>query len=424
MTTFCIQGHGSGRYGLVALAAAALLWAGCGGTQTAASGEEAPSSQAERAERRAAAAEPELSPEEIAAREAAAAEEHARAAFSSAVRQYAEGVPGQRDLRAIRRQLLEVLEVFPDHAPTLFNLGLIAQEEGDLDEARARYQAATDADQSFARGMANLGALELAAGHVQAAIDLFEACLERHELEAGCNINLSLLHQQEAFGEGRMDRAVAQQAIDRLRFALGGESLNAEAYANLARIYYNLGRYELARLVCVDAYELGIQAPQLFNQRGMIALAQNDVVLAYQMFQEAANRNPRYVDALMNIGTMALSFRDYEAAHHALSVVLEEEPDRLDARLAYGVSLRGLERFDDAEAAYNQVLASEPGHAAALFNLAVLFQEYHQDYPRAVAYYRQFLEAAPADHERRSDAMQRVEVLEELIEILGGQASR
>lgn len=364
---------------------------------------------------------PTISPEERAAQEAARAAESARAAFSEAVALFEQD--GPRNLGQVRQRLERVLETYPDHAPSLFNLGRVAQEEGDLEQARRFYQRATEADPGFARGLANLGMLQLADGDVAGATRTFEACLERNGLEPGCNINLSVIHRMQAVDGDQVDRAGVQAGIDRLRFALAGDARNAEAYANLARLYMDLGRLELAGLVCENALEQGIEAAVLHNRLGLIALAQGDVVVAYRRFQRAVALDADYVDALMNIGAMALSFRDYDAAHGAFGHVLAREPGNVEARLAFGVTLRGREDFDGAEREYNAVLEAVASHPGALFNLGILYQDYRQDYPGAVRYYRRFLEAtAGSGHARRAEVQQRVDVLEELIEILGGSA--
>lgn len=414
-------GGSLGRAGLIALG---LLVGGamaCGGAPATPDAPTAPTTRAD-GPRETGPSAPTVSAEERAAQEAARAAESARAAFAEAIALFEQD--GPRNLGQVRQRLEQVLQTYPDHAPSLFNLGRVAQEEGDLEQARRFYQRATDADPSFARGLANLGMLQLADGDVDGATRTFEACLERNGLEPGCNINLSVIHRMRAVDGDRVDRAGVQAGIDRLRFALAGDARNAEAYANLARLYMDLGRLELAGLVCENALEQGIEAAVLHNRLGLIALAQGDVVVAYRRFQRAVALEPDYVDALMNIGAMALSFRDYEAAHGAFSQVLAQEPGNVEARLAYGVSLRGREDYDGAEREYRAVLAAVSGHPGALFNLGILHQDYRQDYPGAVRYYRQFLDAtAGSGHARRAEVQQRVEVLEELIEILGGSAA-
>lgn len=362
---------------------------------------------------------PELTAEE---REAERQEQIARH-FAAAADAYRSGREGTRDYARIEESLRAVLALNNALPDVWFNLGQIYFEQGRTDDARQAWERAGEVDERYARGMAALSAFQLAEGDLAAARETLERCIERRSLEPGCNVNLSLLARLDAMeGRDTIDPRGAQDAIDRLRFALAGDGRNANAYAALARIYFDLGRFQLARLVCETAIQLGIDDAILHNRLGLIALEEDDVITAYREFQRAVELDPTYRDAHLNIGAMALSFRDYEAARAAFAAVLSREPGNLDARLSHGVALRGLERFDEAEAEYRVVLDAQDTHLGAMLNMGLLNQEFLQDYPEAVRWYQAFLEAGGAQGERGPEVRQRIEVLEELIELLGADA--
>ncbi len=386
-----------------------LLLAACGGPQVATTETERPS---ERPTETGPVGPPPPTAEELEAQR----QDRARATFAEAVSLYEAGTRGARDYARIERLLGDVLEVFPDLAEVHFNIAVLREEQGDRSGAVAAYQRAGEVDPTFARGMANLAYLMLMEGDVSGATAVLQECIARKETESGCNVNLALLYVDGHVPPPAGGGSAADAAIERLRFALGGEARNASAYANIARIYSEEGRLELARLMCENAILQGIDEPELHNRLGLIALEQDDVLTAYQEFRRAAELDPGHRDANENVGAMALAFRDYVTALAALEVVLDQEPDNADVRLSYGAALRGLERFDEAEAQYTRVLESSPGHPGALYNLAVLAQEGRADYAAACRWYRDYL-ASPSSsgHEKVDDVTRRFTNLRELV---------
>lgn len=329
-----------------------------------------------------------------------------------------------RNYRNIESALKDVLKERPNDGDTMFNIGLVRYEQGDRKGAEEWWKKATESSPTYARGLANLGMLQMVDGNLAEAEALFQECVGRSQTEPGCNINLALIARNRALGDGTLTRAEAQTPIDHLRFALGGEARNGTAYADLARVYHEMGQLSLARLVCENAILLGIDEAPLHNRLGLISLAEQNVIVAYREFQRAAELDPDYQDAWMNIGAMALNFRDYEMADVAFKKVLADEDDltlsvKVDAVLSYGVARRGLDDLAGAEREYKRVLTLKPGDTRALFNLGVLYQEAHRDYASAVTWFEQF-EQANTDKSSplAADVRQRVTTLKALIELL------
>lgn len=351
------------------------------------------------------------SPEELAAMR----QEQAEDAFVQAavlLRQSRDGANADR----VERLFTEAMEKNPEYTPEAwFNIGLARQHAGDRQGAMEAYRAATAADPQFARGLANIGYLQLVAGDTAAAEATFQECLRRLDTEPGCNINLAVMYRQ---GTAAYQGDLVSAMIERYRFALGGDAHNGEAYANLSQIYFEQGQYELARMTCESAILLGIDEGVLHNRLGLIALRMDDVITAYAEFRNAVERDPSLIEAWINIGAMALSFRDYDAALEAFEIVLQERPDDLDVRLSYGAALRGLDRPEEARAAYDEVLRRSPNHPGALFNMALLYQEAYQDYPQACGQYRQYLSVAPSSAAQYPEARRRLENLGSLLDSL------
>lgn len=399
----------------VSAAALSLALAACGGKQSGTA-----------AERRAqAAAERDMTPEEIEAARQAERDARIDQTAEEALESYVSaGSSSERDYRTIERRLEDVLKERPDDGDVMFNLGLIRYEQGDRDGAVEWWQKATDSSPTYSRGLANLGMLRLVDGDTDAAEAIFRECVERSQTDPGCNINLALIARNRALADGRMTRDEAQAAIDHLRFALGGDARSATAYADLARVYHELGQLQLARLVCENAILLGIREAPLHNRLGLVALAEGDVIVAYHEFRMAAEIDPDYHDAWMNIGAMALSFRDYEVAYGAFEHVLKSEEllsasNRVDAILSFGVARRGVDDLAGAESEYMRVLEIHPGDVRAIYNLGVLYQEGHRDYRTALQWFERFdASAGEKTAALTEDVSGRITTLKALIELL------
>src|SRR5206468_9864694 len=90
-----------------------------------------------------------------------------------------------------------------------------------------------------------------------------------------------------------------------------------------------------------------------------------------------------YAQARLNKAVVYLDCGDYKRAQVELSRVLEIDPTDVDAEVALGVAARGLGRLEDARRAYERALELAPLHAAALYDLGVLYMDFKQDPARA-----------------------------------------
>ena len=414
-------------------AAIAASSAACGGKQQVGDGAASGSSRAAEREaqqaigsggERTAAAAAEIAQAQTPEEREAARQRVIQAKREDAAVLYLEGAHGSRDYRRLERLMSEILEATPNDPDALFNLGLLKYEQGDTPAAIEYWNQATAANESYARGLAAVGTLRYMDGDVAGAEQIFLQCVERSETEAGCNINLAQIARTRALGDGRLTSAEARDSILRLRWALGGESRNPQAYADLARVYREMGQLDLALLVSVNAVQLGIEEAPVLNQLGLVHLRKDNVVEAYAAFNHAVQIDPNFLDAWMNIGAMALSFRDFEVANDAFGRVVAgadriPEDQLVDAILSHGVAKRGVDDLAGAEADYKRVLELRPNDTRALFNLGVLYQEGHRDYREAVTWFERFQTAyAQPDSQLGKDVAHRLTTLNALIQIL------
>ena len=321
-------------------------------------------------------------------------------------------------------EVIDLLESAIDRDPGFseawFNLGVARQTAGDIEGAIEAYTQSNVVDETNFDGPANIAAIRLNEGRFDEAESMLLQIVEAEQFHPGANLNLAHIHRNRAQDNGTVLTEEANNAINRIRLSLAGDAMNVSAYEVLAAVYYDLGRFELAQLVCLNAVSLELDSARLRNRLGLILLAQDDVTNAYAQFRQAASLEPDFTEAWMNLGAIALNYRDYDSALTAFENVLTTQDDHLDAMISRGVALRGLDDLAGAEQAYQDVLALDDAHLAALFNLGVLYEEHYADYQGAVDWFADYIRADINGRSEMYDYVdERVAYLRELIELLG-----
>ncbi len=324
------------------------------------------------------------------------------------------------DYDAIADILEEAVDKDAEYADAWFNLGVTYEALDRQEDAISAYERSAAVNPEQVDGLSNIARILLEQGREGEAERLLEQVVEVDQFHANANLNLAQIYRGRArLPNGGVDTAEADQAINRVRMALAGDATNPHAYEALSSVYFDLGRYELSQLVCLNAIAMGIDSARLHNRLGLIALRQDDVTAAYAQFREAIAIDHELVEASMNLGAITLSYRDYQTSLESFDRVLVVEPENLDALISRSVALSGLEMLTEAEAGYQQVLSLDDENLSALYNLGVLYQEHRQDYETAVTWFEQYLRAdLEGTSELSQDVEQRIDTLRELIQWL------
>ena len=123
-----------------------------------------------------------------------------------------------------------------------------------------------------------------------------------------------------------------------------------------------------------------------------IALREGRQPVALQLYQAALTAHPR--DARALAGYLGLNGpRDPEGTESRLKTLLQEQPDAPALHFALGNLLAGQGRWHEAQAAYFQAWTLDGSNPDYRFNLAVSLDQLRQARP-AAEHYRQALEAA------------------------------
>ncbi|MFW6053351.1 MAG: tetratricopeptide repeat protein, partial [Persicimonas sp.] len=193
---------------------------------------------------------------------------NAKEEFEKAVAVYEE--KGPEGLDEAIDSLEDAVDEDPGFGKAWFNLGLLYEENGDSDDAREAYENAIESAPSLGAPHVNLGMMALDKGDRERGRKLFERALESESYNPAAHNNISVfLREEDDF----------PKAVRHARLSLAGDASNVTAYTNLARIYYDRGNHDVAKLVILNALKMdaGLKDPDLHNMLGLVELARNDV---------------------------------------------------------------------------------------------------------------------------------------------------
>jgi Flp pilus assembly protein TadD len=102
---------------------------------------------------------------------------------------------------------------------------------------------------------------------------------------------------------------------------------------------------------------------------------------------------------------------DYGRAKSELEAVVAKRPDDFSAKVALGVAYRGSGDQERARSIWQDVVKAAPRHSMvrgdALFNLAILEQDFAMNEKKAKDALDRFLQESPRKHPKRSEAEER-----------------
>jgi tetratricopeptide (TPR) repeat protein len=140
---------------------------------------------------------------------------------------------------------------------------------------------------------------------------------------------------------------------------------------------------ELAALVCSQAVRKNANYAPIRNTSGLILNELGQVNTAVKEFQAAAQLDPKFFEAQMNLAAINLSFRGFDKAEAAYRKGLEMHPNDYDAHLGLALALRGQiddSNYDRQVGAVQSELDSckkiDGARPDAYFNEGILTQEY------------------------------------------------
>jgi tetratricopeptide (TPR) repeat protein len=304
-----------------------------------------------------------------------------------------------------------------------YDAGLAHQRCGNDKEAKAHFQQALSDEPKFHYARAQLAlyqyksdnnvdaaisALEQAVNdanfqNVPALVDLAMFQMQRDSDQVGANCHAKSggrdvdlpdfdcaklnLQRALAIDDGYMP-AFNQLALyyfgSAKKKASGGKRFGRTIATNAAMAKRgDVQQLELAALVCSQAVRKNQNYAPIHNTSGLILNELGNVNTAVKEFSTAAQLDPHFFEAQMNLAAINLSFRGFDKAEVAYRKALEMHPNDFDAHLGLALALRG--QIDDVnadkqvpavQAELDACKKIDPARPDTYFNEGILTQEY------------------------------------------------
>jgi tetratricopeptide (TPR) repeat protein len=304
-----------------------------------------------------------------------------------------------------------------------YDAGLAYQRCGDDKDAKAHFQQALSDEPKFHYARAQLALYQFKAdGNADAAINALEqAVTDANFQNVPALVDLAMFQMQRdssQVGSNCHTKAggkdVDLQDFDcaklNLQRALAIDDGYMPAFNQLALYYFgsakkkaspgrkfgrtiatnaalakrgDVQQLDLAALVCSQAVRKNASYAPIHNTSGLILNELGQVNTAVKEFQSAAQLDPKFFEAQMNLAAINLSFRGFDKAEASYRKALEMHPNDYDAHLGLALAERGqIDGTNDdkqvpaAQAELDACKKIDPARPDAYFNEGILTQEY------------------------------------------------
>jgi tetratricopeptide (TPR) repeat protein len=243
-------------------------------------------------------------------------------------------------------------------------------------------------------------------GNVDAAIASLDAVVrEERYRDVPTLVDLGTLQTKK----GDFDAAKAN-----LQRALAIEDGSMPALDALARFYLATKHYDMAALVASQAIGRDPLYAPIHNTAGLVQSAMGKTNIAVRSFRVAAEIDPRFFEAQINLARANLSYHGFQPAEKAFRMALALRPNDYDAHLGLALAIRGqivkgeTGRIDEVKSELATCKRIDAARPEAYFNEAILAQEYEASFDHAIALMTEFKQHAAGKREL-ADAMKRAD---------------
>lgn len=289
---------------------------------------------------------------------------------------------GISDPETLKRKYQAALDVDPNLAEASYNLGVIAQREGNDSQAATQYRNALKVKPSLKEAAENLGVLSQEQGDVPTAVQIYQDVAKQHPEDASSRARLAEIYRQN----GEYDRAMsfARQALVR-------DSRSVAAYKVMMATYLDRKQLSMAKLVAIRALKISEADPELHYTVGLILLQEQDQTKALVQFKRALEVKPDHLPSHIILAKLALKNENYPRAEQHLRSILQADAKNAEAHLNLGVAYKEQGLFDKAMQEYDIADSLSPKLAIVSLNRAIILHRYKDAPERALEYYKKYV---------------------------------
>lgn len=172
------------------------------------------------------------------------------------------------------------------------------------------------------------------------------------------------------------DEAVQKSASE----ILTQNSKDLIALNALAMVYYKKGRFEAADYLLNKAIAAHPESSEVYSNRGLVLLAQNERREAIRSFRKAIELNPNNAVAGANVGSLYIQDKDYNKAVLSLEIAVKNGQRDLKVMNNYAIALAATGKTKEASDIYERLIKDNPGQKDVMLNYSILMIEHMQKY--------------------------------------------
>jgi tetratricopeptide (TPR) repeat protein len=303
--------------------------------------------------------------------------------FEDAVKSYeAASKVGAYDYAALERKFKLAADADPNLAEADYNLGVLAERQGKLDEAKGHYESALRKKPSLRQAAENLAVILQNQGDVGGARRMYQQGLENYPDDGGSLARIAELARQQ----GDLEKATELS-----REALIRDPRTLTAYKVMIRTSLDRNQLAMAKLVALRATKINADDPELYYLMGTILLKENEREKALLQFKRAVEVRPDYLPAHTVLARMALENQDYTGAEEHLRKILQKDARSAEALVNLGIAYKGMGNYDKALEAYDQAERVNSNLAAIYLNKGVIIHRHKGQPEKGIELYKKYL---------------------------------
>jgi tetratricopeptide (TPR) repeat protein len=319
---------------------------------------------------------------------------HAKLLFDDANKTYdTQKKQGKPDWPALQRKYRAALDADQNLAEAEYDLGVIAERQGNTEEAVAHYKAALARKRTLKEAAENLAVIAQNGGNVKDAVTVYQRILEQYPDDASSRARLAEIYREQNDVDHALD--LAKQALVR-------DPKSVPAYKVMLLCYLDQKQLALAKLIALRTIKLAEGDPELYHAMGLILVAEKEPEKALLQFKKAVEVRADYLPSRVILARLAMEKENYSEAEEHLRRILQSDAKNCSVHLNLGVAYKGLGQFDKAMQEYDVAAGLCGDNPAIQLNKGIILHRFKNQPGQAIDYYNKYISmqggALPADH--------------------------
>ncbi|KAB7497061.1 Transmembrane and TPR repeat-containing protein 4 [Armadillidium nasatum] len=257
------------------------------------------------------------------------------------------------------------LDVCPLNAKVHYNMGKVAADAGDVDEAVRRYREAIRLNKDYDQAMNNLANILKDQGQLDEALQLLLRATTIRPDFAAAWMNLGII--QASLG-------LHKDAENSYLTALKHRSVYPDCLYNLGNLYLDIGHHSKALLTWTNATLLKPSLAVAWTNMLILLDSEGQYERAVEIAHEALRHLPNEASLHFNLANTLGKLNEYEISEKHFLRATELEPTNANYWANLGVLYHRWKKYELAEKTYRHTLSLSPLMKSTQYNLSMLLK--------------------------------------------------